>query len=55
MIFRLYWILEWEEDIYENIEKYNSDEECKILITFDGMIAEDYHYDDFMNLYKNAL
>ena len=28
------------KDIYENIEEFNSNEKHKILIVFDGMIAE---------------
>ena len=28
------------DDIYRNIEEYNTDKKCKILIEFDGMIAD---------------
>ena len=27
------------QDVYKNIDEYNTDKECKILIVFDGMIA----------------
>ena len=27
------------QDAYKNIDKYNTDKECKILIVFDDMIA----------------
>ena len=27
------------DDIYENIEEYNPNKKCKILIVFDDMIA----------------
>ena len=27
-------------DVYKNIDKYNIDKECKILIVFDDMIAD---------------
>ena len=27
------------QDVYKNIDEYNPDKECKILIVFDGMIA----------------
>ena len=28
------------DDIYENIEEYNSNKKCKILIEFDDMVAD---------------
>ena len=28
------------QDVYKNIDKYNEDKECKILIVFDDMIAD---------------
>ena len=28
------------EDIYENIDEYNPNNHCKILITFDNLIAD---------------
>ena len=28
------------QDVYKNIDKYNEDKECKILIAFDDMIAD---------------
>ena len=28
------------DDIYKNIEEYNSNKKCKILIVFDDMIAD---------------
>ena len=28
------------DDIYKNIEEYNSNKKCKILIAFDYMIAD---------------
>ena len=28
------------DDIYQNIEKYNSSKKCKILFVFDNMIAD---------------
>ena len=28
------------DDIYENIEKYNPNKQCKILIIFNDMIAD---------------
>ena len=28
------------QDAYKNIDEYNIDKECKILIVFDGMIAD---------------
>ena len=28
------------QDVYENIDEYNTDEDCKILIVFDDMIAD---------------
>ena len=28
------------QDVYKNIEEYNTDKESKILIVFDGMIAD---------------
>ena len=30
-------------DVYKNIDKYNPDKENKILIVFDGMIADMIH------------
>ena len=31
------------DDIYKNIEEYNPDKECKVLIVFDNMIANMLH------------
>ena len=28
------------DDIYKNIEEYNTNEKCKILIVFDDVIAD---------------
>ena len=28
------------QDVYKNIDEYNADKECKILIVFDDMIAD---------------
>ena len=28
------------QDVYKNIEEYHKDKKCKLLIVFDGMIAD---------------
>ena len=37
------------DDIYKNIEEYNTNEKCKILIVFDDVIA------DMLSNWKNVI
>ena len=43
------------QDVYQNINEYNADKECKILIVFDDMIADMINYKKLNSIVTNLL